>query len=230
MLSCLLIFLKNKHRCKPGKLMNDWEKKFQKILTNTSLASDPAHDFLHVKRVVEIAKQLSSNDGGLLEIILPAAWFHDLVIIPKNGADRKNASKLSAQKAIEYLREIEYSSVHLEQIAHAIEAHSFSANIDPQTIEAKIVQDADRLDGLGAIGVARCFSTAGLIQRQFYAEEDPFCHQRAPDDSKFTIDHFYKKLLKTAETLKTKSGIKEGARRAVFMRDYLNELERELYK
>lgn len=110
----------------------------------------------------------------------------------------------------------------------AIEAHSFSAKIAPKTPEAKIVQDADRLDGLGAIGLARCFATAGLLKRPFYSAQDPFCDERTPDDSKFTVDHFFNKLFKTAETLQTKSGFEEGQRRVDFLRIFLNKLKTEL--
>jgi len=112
--------------------------------------------------------------------------------------------------------------------AHAVEGHSFSANIEVKTIEAKIVQDADRLDGLGAIGIARCFATAGLLKRAFYSSEDPFCDARAPDDSQFTVDHFFKKLFKTAETMKTSSGIEEGHKRVAMMKGYLSSLRSEV--
>ena len=102
------------------------------------------------------------------------------------------ASRLSAEEAIEFLRSIDYPAKFYDEIAHAVEGHSFSANIEVKTIEAKIVQDADRLDGLGAIGIARCFATAGLLKRAFYSSEDPFCDARTPDDSQFTVDHFSK--------------------------------------
>ena len=109
-----------------------------------------------------------------------------------------------------------------------IEGHSFSANIEVNTIEAKIVQDADRLDGLGAIGIARCFATAGLLKRPFYSKSDPFCKERTPEDLKFTIDHFYKKLFISAGNLKTKSGIAEGRNRVEVMKIYLAALSREV--
>lgn len=208
--------------------MFNWEKKFEIKISEIATADDPAHDFLHFKRVVQIAKRLCVLEKGKFEVVVPAAWLHDFVIVPKNNPLRSQASRLSAEAAIEFLNAIQYPKEFFEDIAHAIEGHSFSANIDVKTIEAKIVQDADRLDGLGAIGIARCFATAGLLKRPFYSDDDPFCKARIPDDSQFTIDHFYKKLFKTAETLKTKSGIEEGDTRVEVMKNYLSHLSSEV--
>ena len=199
----------------------------QKIATIAS-SEDPAHDFLHFKRVVETAKRLCAEEGARMEVVLPAAWLHDFVIIPKNDPRRKQASRMSAEAAVKYLKEIGYPEEFHLDIAHAIEAHSFSANIQTRSKEAEIVQDADRLDGLGAIGVARCFATAGLMKRSFYSEEDPFCTERKADDSRFTVDHFYAKLFKTAETLKTSAGRAEGLRRVEVMKRFLGDLREEI--
>lgn len=199
----------------------------QKIFSMAE-GEDPAHDLLHVKRVVNAAKKLCNEESANQFIVVPAAWLHDFIVIPKNDPRRKIASRLSADAAKIYLKEIGYPIQYFEAIAHAIEAHSYSANIPTESIEAKIVQDADRLDGLGAIGIARCFATAGLLNRPFYSETDPFCDQRSPDDSIYTVDHFYKKLFKTAETLQTKSGKVEGQRRLQVMRSYLEHLQTEL--
>jgi uncharacterized protein len=207
--------------------LENWESKFEQKISEVASADDPAHDLLHFKRVVKLAKYLCKKEKGIVEVVMPAAWLHDLVIVPKDSPLRNQASRMAAEQAIQYLNFIGYPSKYLDQIGHAIEGHSFSANIEVKTIEAKIVQDADRLDGLGAIGIARCFATAGLLKRPFYREEDPFCKSRAPDDSKYTVDHFFKKLFKTAETLKTASGRYEGQRRLKVMKGYLADLEEE---
>ena len=206
----------------------NWEEKFEEKISTIASADDPAHDLLHFKRVVNLAKQFCSQEGGQAEIVIPAAWLHDLIIVPKNSPLRSQASRLSAEKAIEFLTSIDYPTKYFDDIAHAIEGHSFSANIAVRTIEAQIVQDADRLDGLGAIGIARCFATAGLLKRPFYNPDDPFCEVRPPDDSQYTIDHFFKKLFRTAETLKTKSGREEGLRRVDAMKTYLSILRSEI--
>lgn len=189
---------------------------------------EPAHDLLHFKRVVQLAKALAQIEGAKMEVVTPAAWLHDYVIVPKNDPRRKLASQLSATAAIKFLAEIEYPQIYHEDIAHAIEAHSFSANIIPKTLEAKIVQDADRLDGLGAIGIARCFATAGVLKRQFYSLADPLCESRVADDHAFTVDHFFVKLFKVAETMQTPSGQIEAARRVRVMKHYLGQLKQEI--
>lgn len=206
----------------------NWEKQFADKISKIATTDDPAHDFHHFNRVVKTAKKLCALEKANPEIVIPAAWLHDFVIVPKSSPLRTQASKLSAQEAIEYLKSIQYPAKFYDDIFHAIEGHSFSASIEVKTLEAKIVQDADRLDGLGAIGIARCFATAGVLKRPFYSEEDPFCEMRPPDDSKFTLDHFFKKLFNTAKTLKTKAGIQEGERRINYMKEYLSFLRSEI--
>lgn len=208
--------------------LSEFENLLIKKISEVASIDDPAHDFLHFKRVVNMAKHLCAEENAKIEVVLPAAWLHDFVIIPKNDPRRKMASQLSADAALQFLEQIHYPKIYFEEISHAIAAHSFSANLETKTIEAKIVQDADRLDGLGAIGIARCFATAGLLKRAFYSEEDPFCTHRAADDGQFTIDHFFVKLFKIAETLKTKSGRLEGVKRVDVMKNYLENLSIEI--
>lgn len=208
--------------------MKNWEELFAAKISAIASSDDPAHDLLHFRRVVAMAKKLCAAEGADPAVVVPAAWLHDFVIIPKDSPLRAQASRLSAEQAVAYLGTIGYPEEHFHAIAHAIEGHSFSANIEIRSLEAAIVQDADRLDGLGAIGIARCFATAGLLKRSFYREVDPFCAGRVPNDGDYTIDHFYQKLFRTAETLKTPAGREEGRRRCAFMREYLKELGAEI--
>ncbi len=205
-----------------------WELKFANVLEIHDEPPDPSHDLIHFKRVVKIAKQLTLEEKANPWIVIPAAWLHDFVNVPKNSPLRSQASKLSADKAVQFLKEAGYPQQYFDQIHHAIVGHSFSANVEVETIEAKIVQDADRLDGLGAVGLSRCFVVAGRLGRSLYSEEDPFCEFREPDDLKYTIDHFYQKLFKVAKSLKTKSGQIEGQRRIDFMKIYLEQLKTEI--
>ena len=191
-------------------------------------AHDPAHDFLHLQRVVRMAKILCQGEGANWAVVMPAAWLHDFVVIPKDDLRRSQASKISAVSALEYLKKIQYPESHFPQIRHAIEAHSFSAGIEACSLEAQVVQDADRLDALGAIGIARCFATAGLLKREFYESKDPFCKIRPTNDKKYTLDHFYQKLFPMAKDLKTATGRKEADRRIQTMKIFIEALTQEL--
>lgn len=189
---------------------------------------DAAHDLAHVERVVANARALAATEGARLEVVLPAAWLHDCVTVAKDSPQRAAASRLAAAQAVRWLGEWGWPTAGLAAIAHAIEAHSFTAGITPRTIEAKVVQDADRLDALGAVGLARCLMLGGALGRPLYATEDPWCERRAPDDRAACVDHFYTKLLKLEDTMLTAGGREEARRRTAFLRQYLAELKREI--
>ena len=206
---------------------NRWEGLFERFLRERG-ETDPAHGMDHVTRVVANALRLAETEGARLEVVLPAAWLHDCVVVPKDSPERSTASTAAARTAREWLQAEGYDPACLDEIEHAIAAHSFSAGISPQTIAAKVVQDADRLDSLGAVGIARCLMLGGSLDRPLYDSRDPFCVKREPDDSVSTIDHFYTKLLRLGESMQTDSGRQEAARRTKFMVAYLRELELEL--
>ena len=135
---------------------------------------------------------------------------------------------MAAEKAIEYLASIDFTNEKLSAVHHAIVAHSYSANVEAETLEAKIVQDADRLDSLGAIGIARCFTVGGAMHRSVYNVDDPFCENRDPDDYSYTVDHFYNKLFKLPEVMHTYAGRQEAESRVLFMKEFMKELDREV--
>ena len=98
----------------------------------------------------------------------------------------------------------------------------------PKTIEGKILQDADRLDALGSIGLARVFATSGSLNRPFYHPDDPFCKTRNPDDDIWTLDHFFQKLLKISDLMNTKSAKNEAKARTLVMKSFLEQLKTEI--
>ena len=192
------------------------------------MASDPAHDISHVQRVVQNTQGLTEAENGNPAITIPAAWLHDCVSVAKDSPLRKQASKLAAEEAVRFLKSVNYPAELLAPIYHAIEAHSFSANITTETLEARIVQDADRLEALGAIGITRCFLTGGSMGTPLYDSADPFSQNREPDDRRFTLDHFYCKLLGLSETMKTAAGKAEAEKRSDYMRAFLQQLGSEI--
>jgi len=193
-----------------------------------NLAVDPAHDISHVQRVVENTKRLTREENGNPYVSIPAAWLHDCVSVPKDSPLRSQASSVSADEAVKFLQTENYPAELVEQVHHAIAAHSFSANIQTKTLEARIVQDADRLEALGAIGIARCFLTGGSMGSQLYAPADPFAKHRDLDDKRYSIDHFYTKLLGLAETMKTPSGKAEAVKRTEFMLGFIQQFSSEI--
>lgn len=140
----------------------------------------------------------------------------------------KRAQSSQRKKSGRIFREYRLSQQYHDAIAHAIEAHSFSANIRPNTLEAKIVQDADRLDALGAIGVTRCIQVSTQFNAQLYNDSDIFAEERELNDKQFTLDHFQTKLFKIAETMNTESARREAQKRKTFMQTYLEQLHDEV--
>ncbi len=191
-------------------------------------AADAAHDISHVNRVVTNVAALTRTEDANPWITLPAAWLHDCVAVAKDSPWRAQGSKLAAKAAIDFLGGIDYPQECLADVYHAIEAHSYSAAVPTRTLEARVVQDGDRLDSLGAIGIARCLLVGGRLNRPLFSLIDPFCDEREPDDSRYTLDHFYAKLLRLPATMQTNSGRAEAERRASLMRGYLDSLRAEL--
>jgi uncharacterized protein len=191
-------------------------------------AADPAHDLEHVRRVVRNAVQLAALEHADLAVVLPAAWLHDCVSVRKDSPQRAQASRLAAAAARTLLLEIGYPADSIPAIEHAISAHSFSAQIAPATAEARVVQDADRLDSLGAVGLARCLMLSGAHNRALYHPKEPFPLDRTPDDLSYTVDHFYTKLLGLVDTMQTDAGRAEAQRRTRFLHTFLEQLGREI--
>jgi uncharacterized protein len=206
----------------------EWERRFEQFLARSATVADAAHDLEHIRRVVANATELAHSEGADLAVVLPAAWLHDCVVVPKHSRLRATASRQAATAAVTFLGSIGYPERYLDEIDHAIEAHSFSANIAPRTRAAMVVQDADRLDALGAIGIARCLMLAGATGRRLYDPDEPFPIARAPDDTRNTVDHFYVKLLRLADTMHTAAGHAEARKRIAFMEAFLQQLGAEL--
>jgi uncharacterized protein len=194
----------------------------------TGKRADAAHDMAHLARVVAMAERLAAAEQASLAVVMPAAWLHDCVHVPVTSPDRPRASVMAADEAVLFLQQIGYPAEHHAAVHHAIAAHSFSARITPETIEAKVVQDADRVDALGAIGIARCLMLGGQLGRVLSEPDDPFAERRTPSDRVSSIDHFYTKLLTLAGTMQTDAGRREAERRTAYMHGYLDQLRSEL--
>lgn len=190
---------------------------------------DAAHDIAHTDRVWANAQIISDGEAPCdVTALLAACYLHDLVSLPKDSPERARASAKSAQAARPVLAGLGLSNAQVTTACHAIEAHSFSANIVPETLEAKILQDADRIEALGAIGIARCFATTGVLGGALFHGIDPFGASRSLDDKAYAVDHFKIKLLGLPKTMQTKTGRMLADDRANVLRDFLDQLASEL--
>ena len=192
------------------------------------LENDPAHDYQHVMRVYRNAEKICHEENVDSKLVLCAALLHDVVSYPKSDKRSKLSSIESAIKGKKILKKFNFPEHEIKIISDAIEDHSFSRNVMPKTIEGKILQDADRLDALGSIGLARVFATSGSLNRAFYHPDDPFCENRNPDDGVWTLDHFFQKLLKIDALMNTKSAKIEARKRTIVMKSFLEQLRKEI--
>lgn len=176
------------------------------LLAHAVSGDDGSHDLAHIHRVFRNAMRIHVAEGGNGRVLAAAVLLHDCVAVEKSSPLRPQASQLAAEKASAILAGLGWDASNIAAVAHAITTHSFSAALAPETIEAKILQDADRLDAIGMVGAARCFYTAGRMGSALYDPADPLAERRALDDRAFAIDHFAAKLFKLSDNFQTEAG------------------------
>ncbi|MEX0285478.1 MAG: HD domain-containing protein [Paracoccaceae bacterium] len=211
----------------PDQSSSHWAKVFETEM-RARLGADGSHDIGHFRRVWKHAQAIAREEGGDRDVLAAAAFLHDLVNPPKSSPDRPRASALSAEAAAPVLRAHGFPEDRIAEVQHAILTHSFSAGIAPETLEARILQDADRLDALGAIGIARCFNVSGQMGGGLFDPDDPLAHHRLFDDRAYALDHFETKLYRIAETLHTKTARSRAETRVSVMKRFVDDLLSEL--
>ena len=196
----------------------------KKIAKKKLQNNDPAHDFEHIMRVYRNAERICKTESGNKKLVLSAVLLHDII----KNKNQKNSSEKSAKLAEKILKENHFSPDEIMIISDAIKEHSFSKGRIPSTPEGKILQDADRLDAIGAIGLARVFSFSGSHNRPFYDPEDPFSKNRNLNDNKWALDHFYEKLLFLEGKMNTKTGKLLAKKRTIILKNFLKEIKNEI--
>lgn len=189
---------------------------------------DGAHDYAHLMRVWVNALAIMQEEGGDRRIMVAAVLLHDSVAVEKNSPMRKMASRLAAEKANDVLADMGWTDVDRRKVCHAIEAHSHSAGIEPESLEACILQDADRLDAIGLIGAARCFYVAGRMGSVLYDVEDVTAAARELDDVRFALDHFPAKLFRLSSGFRTRKGASLARERHNKLKIFYNQLIEEV--
>lgn len=215
-----------------NQVLTDWERRFVTWLELNGDHSDGSHDLGHFQRVWKAARYINEEEGEPADplILLAAAYFHDLVSLPKNHPQRSAASRLSAERVVVLLEKDfpDFPREKIEGVRHAVHAHSFSAGVKPLTPEAEILQDADRMEAVGAIGLARVFYTAGQLGQRLFDGRDPMAAGREPDDRQYALDHFQLKLLKLPALMNTAAGRKLAEVNAEYLREFLRKIDKEI--
>lgn len=175
------------------------------------------HDWAHIQRVWHLSKQIQAKEGGDLFIIELAALFHDY-----NDSKLTNNPLQATQTMINWMETKDIPKTSINKIIRIIQSVSFKNGANPLqalTIEEKIVQDADRLDAIGAIGIARTFTYGGAHNREI-------ANHNHPEET--TLQHFYDKLLLIQDQLKTKTAQELAIEKQQIMQDFIHALEKEL--
>lgn len=192
-----------------------------------ALGDDPGHDLSHALRVASWTLRL--GEGAIPpRLALAAALLHDVVNLPKDSPERAQASERSAAVARESLPRHGFSADEVELVAEAIRDHSFSRGATPGSLLGRALQDADRLEALGALGLMRCISTGARMGARYFHSDDPWAEGRPLDDRRYSVDHFFTKLLALPASMTTEAGRREAERRAGFLRTFLQALSSEL--
>ena len=190
-------------------------------------ALDPAHDTAHALRVALWTLRLGGDAVDPREAVA-AALLHDAVHPPKDSPERPQASARSAELARGRLAALGFAPESCERVALAIRDHSFSRGARPEGELGRALQDADRLEALGAIGLLRCLGSGERMGAAWFDADDPWAEGRELDDRRFSIDHFFTKLLQLPATMRTAAGREEAERRAAFLRAFLARLAAEI--
>ncbi len=192
--------------------------------------SERGHDWWHVHRVYQNALRISRSEPGDPLIVRLAALLHDIADAKFHGGDES----IGPAKARTFLNSLDVRISVIDQVVSLIENISYKSNIDANPIrtpELDIVQDADRLDAIGAIGIARAFHYGGYKNREIYNPEIPplteLTGEKYKNSTAPTLNHFYEKLLRLKDLMNTPTGRRMATERHRFMEDFLDRFYKE---
>lgn len=191
--------------------------------------NDPSHDFEHALRVFYLSEEIAKKEKADFDIMVPAALFHDLIVYRKDIPHSRREADESAELVGKILKSIKgYPKEKIKKVQTCIRQCSFAKGIIPQLLEAKILQDADRLEATGAISIMRTFASCGQMNRKFYDPRNPFRKKASEAESFAGLDLFYNRLLVVGKKMYTKCARKMAKRRTEFLYKFLKELKNEL--
>ena len=202
--------------------------RLQSHLAAEPFPRDAAHDLSHILRVARLAERLAAEEGADAEVCVAGALLHDLVYRPKNHAESPHTARMAAELVPLWCRETPGLEAKAEAVAAAVASHSWSGGETPASLEADVVQDADRLEAIGAIGIARVFATGASFGAGLWHPEDPWAESRELDDKAWSLDHFARKLVKLAAGMRTRTGRQLAEGRQATLHAFLDALRAEL--
>ena len=210
------------------------QKLWEYIRSDLEAETDLAHDHLHIQRVYKWARRIATSIGEDEDLAGAMALIHDIVNVPKESDLRSQGSTLSAQVGAEILPKVGYSEEEVLLIVEAVRTCSWSRGLKPTSSLGAILQDADRLDAIGAIGIARNIACAQAMRSRgnignLYCVDDPRGTQgRDRNDKLYAIDHYEQKLLRLIDGFHSDIAQKEASKRHEFMRIFLNQFFEDL--
>ncbi|WP_313373687.1 HD domain-containing protein [Chishuiella sp.] len=185
-------------------------------IRKTFLDEGTGHDYFHIERVVVNAKKIVEKENANAFLVELAAWVHDVGDYKLHGGIDKSEELIH-----EFLTSIEVDEKTINKVIEIVSQVSFSKGNKPTSIEAEIVQDADRLDAIGAVGIARCFAYGGSTGSVLYNPEN-----KTKNSS--SIQHFYDKLFTLKDLINTKTAKVIAEERHQYMENFIQEFYREV--
>lgn len=203
-------------------------KQLTKIAQERQVKDDPTHDFEHIKRVTNMAIKIAGTVGADLDVVIPAALFHDTVVYPKDSPQSAHEANESAEVAGELLRHIKSFPVDkIELVKTCISECSFTKGIMPGLLESKVLQDADMLESVGAVAVMRVFSAGGKMNRGFYLPTKTL-QEKYEKEARTGVGMFYRRLFVIESRMHTALGKRLAKKRTIFLRTFLAQFTTEL--
>lgn len=188
----------------------------------------PAHDWNHVRRVERLAERLSRARTDVDRDVLQfAVWFHDIGRAREDAGEIEDHAEWGAQETRSILDSADVDDATIDAIGHCIRAHRYSNDVEPETPEARILSDADNLDALGAVGIARVFSHGGATG---FPMHDPALPVEDDDTAAgaTSVNHVTKKILSLRDRMYTDAGRELAEERHEYCRRFLDRFEREV--
>ena len=210
--------------------MNDEMRMYLESVARRRIdGEDAAHDFEHARRVMMNALKIGAAEGGDVDVLIPAALFHDVMMFPKNDPRSDDAAHQSAMMAVGILQSTDgYPAAKIQRVADAITHCSFGNPADGLPLDALILQDADRLEATGAIAIMRTFWSAGQMGQPLYDPDDPFARSRQADGLRYAFDLFETRLLRVEARMNTGTGRELARSRTAFLRTFMTQFNDDL--